>query len=189
VDLLEGLDALHKAEPLRIGYSAVRLRKETDVRTELATAALESLVADGKVVLDKDLYRLASFKVQLDDTLTRISDAIEKIYLDGVFKTCRPDDLPSQIEGNEADIRKIFQQLVDAGVIIKVDPKVAFHRDHVEQARQNVIAHIKEKGELDSFDFKNLINSSRKYAIPLLDYFDNIGVTVRGHQNKRYLKS
>ncbi len=188
-DLIEKLNALHQAEPLRIGYSAVRLRKETDVRTELASAALDSLVAESMVVLDKDLYRLASFTVQLDDELSRISDAIEKIYIDGAFKTVRPDDLPGSIDGKEADIRNIFQQLVDGGVLIKVDPKVAFHRDHVEQARQNIVAHIKEKGELDSFDFKNLIDSSRKYAIPLLDYFDAIGVTVRGHQNKRYLKS
>jgi len=189
VELLDKLGTLHRDEPLRIGYSAVRLRKETDVRTELATAALENLIAEKKVVLEKDLYRLATFKVQLDDELSRISDEIEKIYLADGFKTCRPDDLPGKVGGKEADIRKIFQQLVDGGVLIKVDPKVAFHRDHVERARQNIIAHIKEKGELDSFEFKNLINSSRKYAIPLLDYFDNIGVTVRGHQNKRYLKS
>jgi selenocysteine-specific elongation factor len=187
-DLLSRVAEMHKADPLRVGYTAVELRREMDARSELLTAVLEILVEKGEVVLDRELYRLASFKVQLDDELSRIADQLGTIYRDGGFKTPRIDQINELVAGKAQDIAKVFQQLVESGVLVRVDPKIAFHSDNVEMARQRIVAHIEEHGELDSFAFKELIESSRKYAIPLLDHFDAIGVTVRGHQHKRYLK-
>ena len=41
------------------------------------------------------------------------------------------------------------------------------------------IAFLKEKGRISTQDFKSLTNASRKYTIPLAEYFDAIKVTVR----------
>jgi selenocysteine-specific elongation factor len=187
-DLLKKLDELHKAEPLRIGYTALELRKEMKARGELATAALASLTASSSVAMEQDRYRLPSFKVQLDDELSGLAREIEELFLKGRFKTPRPEELSSLVKGRDTDIAKMMQQLIESGVLVKVAPQIVFHRENVEEARRKVITHIEEHGELDSYNFKNLIDSTRKYSIPLLDYFDAVGVTVRGHQHKRYLK-
>jgi len=187
-ELEKSLDTHHKADPLRVGFTAVELRKDTRVRSELVTAALERLVRDGVVVMERDRYRLASFKIELDPEQARLTAEIERVFLEGKFKTPRPDELGGLIQGKEADIRKMLDKLVESGVLVRTDPRIFFHRDNVEEVRRKLVAYIEEHGELDSFNFKTLINSSRKYAIPLLDHFDAIGVTMRGHQNKRYLK-
>lgn len=192
--LLAKLGELHAADSMRIGYTAVEIRKATDAGGELTTAALDDLAAAGSVVHETDRYRLATFQVKLDDGLSQIATAIENIYRNAKFKTPRPDELKtaleaSRIEGSEKDILKILDQLVESGTLVRTTPQIIFHRDSVEEARKRVVAHITEHGDLDSYHFKNLIESSRKYAIPLLDHFDAVGVTVRGHQNKRYLKS
>jgi selenocysteine-specific elongation factor len=62
-----------------------------------------------------------------------------------------------------------------------------FHRDAIERARQMLTDHIRAKGELQSVDFKYLLNTTRRFAIPLLDYFDRIGVT-RAIGHTRYLR-
>ena len=62
-----------------------------------------------------------------------------------------------------------------------------FHSDAVEQARQILISFINKEGKLESVKFKYLLDTTRKYAIPLLDYFDRIGVTRRVGYT-RYLK-
>ncbi len=185
-DLEAKLAELHEKDPLRIGYTATELRKEMDAISELNTAALEKLVEKGRVVLDGDRHRLASFEVRLDDEQAQAAARIEEIYRDGGFKTPSPDEMPELVEGKE--IPKILQKLIESGVLIKVAPKIIFHKESVEKARAATVEYIEKHGELDSYNFKNLIDSSRKYAIPLLDYLDTIGVTVRGHQNKRYLK-
>ena len=50
------------------------------------------------------------------------------------------------------------------------------------------MAYIQKEGKLESVQFKYLLDTTRKFAIPLLDYFDRVGVTRR-LGNTRYLKS
>ena len=68
-----------------------------------------------------------------------------------------------------------------------MDKDLLFHREAVEEARRTLISYIKEHGGLESVKFKYLLDTTRKFAIPLLDYFDRIGVTRRAGYT-RYLK-
>ena len=61
------------------------------------------------------------------------------------------------------------------------------HKNSVNEAREIIVKNIKENGEMDSAFFKNMIKSTRKYALALLDYFDEQGLTVR-NKNIRKLK-
>jgi len=63
-----------------------------------------------------------------------------------------------------------------------------FHCEAVELARQRLIEHIRQEGRLESVKFKYLVDTTRKYALPLLDYFDRVGL-LRRDGNTRYLKS
>ncbi len=63
-----------------------------------------------------------------------------------------------------------------------------FHSEAIEQARQILVSFINKEGRLESVKFKYLLDTTRKFAIPLLDYFDRVGVTRREGYT-RYLKS
>ena len=57
-----------------------------------------------------------------------------------------------------------------------VEKGMYFHRDAIERAKQLVVAHIGEKGRLESVDFKYMLDTTRKIALPLLDHFDRVGL-------------
>jgi hypothetical protein len=59
--------------------------------------------------------------------------------------------------------------------------------DALAKARQIVIAHLKKENRLESVQFIYLIDATRKFALPLLDYLDRIGVTKRSPDNTRFL--
>jgi selenocysteine-specific elongation factor len=63
-----------------------------------------------------------------------------------------------------------------------------FHREAVDRAREILVEFMRKEGRLESVKFKYLLDTTRKFAIPLLDYFDDVGVTRRVG-NTRYLKS
>jgi len=63
-----------------------------------------------------------------------------------------------------------------------------FHCVAVERAREVLIEHLRKEGRLESVDFKYLLDTTRKFAIPLLDYFDRVGI-LRRVGNTRYLKT
>ena len=54
-----------------------------------------------------------------------------------------------------------------------------FLASSIEQLRAILKKHLTEKGEMSAATFRDLINSSRKYTIPLLEYFDRDGLTIR----------
>ena len=62
-----------------------------------------------------------------------------------------------------------------------------FHREAVERARRLLVEHIQKEGRLESVQFKYLVDTTRKFALPLLDYFDRSGL-LRRVGNTRFLK-
>jgi len=77
--------------------------------------------------------------------------------------------------------------LKDFGRLVEAPDRVVFHSDAIGEAAAKVVEHIEKNGRLDSVDFKYLVGTTRKYALPLLDYLDAIGVTRR-EGNTRYLR-
>jgi len=72
-----------------------------------------------------------------------------------------------------------LRTLVAQERLIEIEKGLFFHRDAVEQARSKIIRFIEEQGKLESVKFKYILDTTRKFAIPLLDYFDHIGLTYR----------
>ncbi len=64
---------------------------------------------------------------------------------------------------------------------------VLFHSEAVDRARELLKSHIQKEGRLESVQFKYLLNTTRKNALPLLDYFDRTGL-LRRMGNTRFLK-
>ena len=62
---------------------------------------------------------------------------------------------------------------------MRIENDMYFYSEAVKLARATLISYINEQGGLESVKFKYLLNTTRKYAIPLLDYFDRTGLTRR----------
>lgn len=71
--------------------------------------------------------------------------------------------------------------------LVQVDQGMVFHCEAVDRARGILVDYIQKEGKLESVRFKYLLDTTRKYALPLLDYFDRVGL-LRREGNTRYLK-
>ena len=96
-------------------------------------------------------------------------------------------EIAEQMAIGPAELQRALRILVEQQRLVRADQRILFHADAVARAREIVVAHIKKEGRLESVRFKYLLKTTRKYAIPLLDYFDNSGVTRRMGDNTRYL--
>jgi selenocysteine-specific elongation factor len=54
-----------------------------------------------------------------------------------------------------------------------------FHCDAIDDLRKKAIAYLTAKKEMTPSDFKSVVDVSRKYMIPLLEYLDEIKLTIR----------
>ena len=79
----------------------------------------------------------------------------------------------------EAELRELLAHLERDGSLARAPGDLWFDRAAVDALRERVVAHLRTEGALETAAYKDLIGTSRKYAVPLMELFDNEHLTVR----------
>jgi len=114
-----------------------------------------------------------------------IMDRLLALYGETGFKSPRPEELPDLLDAPENLVRTLLDYLVGGGFLVRLSENVILSRSWFLEAQDMVIRIIRDQGELDSADFKHHIDSSRKYALAILDYLDSLRVTLRSGNMRR----
>ena len=177
------IGAHHKREPLARGLPKELLRERffAGVSPETFREVIAQLEKDGAFVVEKEVVRLREHSRELSG-----EDAVAKSKLENLFRDAggSPPSLADafSVAGlDNARGRKILQLLIDAGALVKVHGDMLFHVTTLEALAGKLRAHASEQTDraIDVGTFKDLAAVSRKYAIPLLEYFDRQRVTRR----------
>jgi selenocysteine-specific elongation factor len=180
-EMEDALKKYHAANPLKQGIPKEELKSKLpmDVDAKLFNALLEDLVKDEAMVREKDKVRLAGHHIFLEGGQQALEEKIERIMRGSGLTPPSAKELGTQLGAGEEEIETILSLLVNTGRVAKLKGGVYFHQETLDKLREALIAFLKEKGRISTQDFKALTNASRKFTIPLAEYFDAIKVTVR----------
>jgi selenocysteine-specific elongation factor len=81
------------------------------------------------------------------------------------------------VKGTEKS--ELFQILVADRILVRVKESLFFHAEALRGIQEQLVGLLRQKKEIGPADFKDLFGVSRKYAIPLMEYFDAQRVTMR----------
>jgi selenocysteine-specific elongation factor len=73
----------------------------------------------------------------------------------------------------------MIEVLLGEGTLIRLGEEIFFHKDTLQELAELVRQTIRERGSLSVGEFRDLTGSSRKFVVPVLEYFDRIGLTRR----------
>ncbi|MBI5359926.1 MAG: selenocysteine-specific translation elongation factor [Planctomycetes bacterium] len=124
---------------------------------------------------------------RLSQRQTELFKKISEILLRGRFMPPGYDEI---IRSNFKDARegaKMINFIIQNGELIRLSEGIIMHKTAVHEAEEIAMRLLDAKGGLAPRDFCDALKTSRKYAIPLLEYFDKIGLTIR-NENTRVLK-
>jgi selenocysteine-specific elongation factor len=183
------LSDYHKKNPFKIGISKEELRtKLPKTDPSVFQAALDEWVNEGQVEADKDKVRLLSAGSSGETALGKWeTDILKRLYDYGLTPPSL-QELAGTMNMKEANLKDMLERLVHQQKVTRVKGDMYFHADPIKDLRDKVIALLKSKGEMAPADFKAITNLSRKYMIPLLEYFDESRLTIRTG-DKRVLRS
>ncbi|MBI3273099.1 MAG: selenocysteine-specific translation elongation factor [Planctomycetes bacterium] len=176
---LASLAAFHAENPLRAGIERIAFRNRLELENEAYDLVLGELLRTAAVVEENAFLRAANFQVRMNDEFRRLSGQLEQLLLETEFNTPRPDELPGLLKATAEKAAQVLRILVESGTIIRLKDDILLHQKAIEKARELLVKQIQEKGEVISGDFRTALATSRKYVIPLLDWFDEQGITVR----------
>ncbi len=181
-DIINKLEKYHEDNPLKKGIVKEELRNllKGKINQKTFNFALAQLSKKNKIIIDEAEIRLSGHEVELQVDQQEIEDKLIEIYETAQL---RPENIKN-ISNHFPDIAKkqvmeVLNLLINKGLIIKVNNTLYFHHSHIETLQDKLVNFIKEEGEIDAPRFKEMTGLSRKYSIPLLEYFDKIKLTVR----------
>jgi len=192
---LAEIESFHKKEPLSRGILQATLREKIFSRlpSEIFKAVLSSLETNRKIFVEKDFVRAAAHSLELSGDEKILRAQLSEIYRSAKLEVPKLEDALAEAARNtQADknhARKIFQILLNSGEIVKITDEFYFAKTEIE----TLVAKLRKFAEnsadrlIDVPTFKDIAGISRKYAIPLLEYFDREKITRRAGDKRLIL--
>ena len=178
--VLAALEQFHHAFPLRPGMSREELRGRGGAADERVFGhLLDTLAAEGLVRADRDKVRLAAHEVRLNPEQQKTVDRLEHEFAAAAAAPPSPEEALARAGVTGDEEHELFQVLVEARRLIRVKESLYFHAQALDSIQEKVVAMLRERKEIGPGDIKDLLGISRKYAIPLLEFFDARRVTTR----------
>ena len=143
--------------------------------------------SEGRLVERNLRLALPEHRSSFGDEDAKLSDSIEALFRDQPFSPPDAKEVARHVGVAADKVEKMLSLLREHERLIQAEGGMLFHRDAVDRAREILVAHFRKEGRLESVQFKYLLDTTRKYALPLLDYLDRTGVTRRVG-NTRYPK-
>jgi selenocysteine-specific elongation factor len=179
--ILESLAAYHKRFPLKEGMPkeelAAQLPQQVDAK--LYNFILQHLAQQGLVTPEKEWVRLGSHRIDLGQDQQSIRTTIEEAYRQAGLQPPFFKEITAQLSGNSSQQQEVLEWMLGQSILVKVKEDLYFHHSALLELQQRLNAFLKENGEITTPQFKDMTQASRKYTIPLLEYFDTQKVTIR----------
>ncbi len=188
--VVDAVDRFHKANPIRKGITREELRTSLvpSPPPELLQKAVQTLVADNRLHEESMTIRLPSHEIQMTAQQQEWSISVESSIRQAWFEGTDFDTLMAELKVDRAVMTKLFHFLLDNRTIIRLPGGLVFHRDAIASLQELIVATISSEQSLSVGRFRDAAGISRKQAVPLLEYFDSIGLTRR-MQDVRVLRS
>ncbi len=179
--ILDKTRIFHQENPYQAGMpkEALHGKLKEPVPEKLLSFTFSWLADKGEIVTEKDRLRLTTHQVQLTAQDEAIYQQIRQIFIEKRNMPPGLKELAEQTGHQESRLRTIMEYLVHQKEIIKVNEDLYYLADILEEIKTRLVTFLQQKGEIQTGEFKTLSETTRKYTIPLLEYFDRIRLTLR----------
>lgn len=187
-DMLGQLQNFHTKFPLKLGISKEELKSKSLISEEkIFLKLLQELEREGKIVVEGEKVKSAGHSVQLVGRQEELKDAIEHQYLSAGFQPPDLEKVYEKLSIQKAEEQQLVNVLLEEKRLVRVKGDMFFHTESLREIEQGLKDFLKRNGAITPGEFKELFSISRKYAIPLLEYFDSKKITMR-MADKRILR-
>jgi len=179
--MIEVSRSFQERNPLRWGISKEELRSKlgSGVAAAVFDRVLSRLEAEGRMFQRADRVRSGSVELALSPEREQLRRKVVDLLRGSPFSPPVASDLAQRFPELGSKPTEFLETLVELGDLVKINPTLYLHQDGLREAKRRVSEFLAAHETISVPDFKSLLDTSRKYAIPILEYFDATGFTRR----------
>ncbi|MBW2408395.1 MAG: selenocysteine-specific translation elongation factor [Deltaproteobacteria bacterium] len=171
----------HKSFPLKTGMPKEELKTKFPVTLapKLFNLTLNLMIKTDQIVQEENTVRLATHTISLGADQADVKDKILNTYLDSGLQPPYFKALSKDLNIGPASSKEVLMHLVEEGHLVKTKEDLYFHASAIEDLKKKLVEFLENNGEITTPQFKEMTGVSRKFVIPLAEFFDAKNVTLR----------
>ena len=184
---LRALARLHAARPRQSAVPRSHVAAELpDLESDALVAALiDRLKARGKVVADARSVALSGFEPTLSQGERRLKSELSEALRTGGFSPPDVAELVTSAGARGAVVPELLALLRDEESAVEIGPQLYLDFEAAADLRRRVRARLDEGASMTMAELRDLLATTRKYAVPIGEYLDRIGLTLRAGDVRR----
>jgi selenocysteine-specific elongation factor len=179
--ILAELGKLHEQFPLMTSHDRQKVQSQLAYVGDdaLVHAEVDRLIRMKKLTGDLRRVARADFKPKLSANLRKLKDKVVEAYQQAGFQPPDAGSFAGQAGGNAANLQDLFEVCVAEGFLVPVADDVFLHADVDAEMRRRVTERLANGPGATVAEIRDLLGTTRKYAVPFCEYLDRVGVTRR----------
>ncbi|OGW26206.1 MAG: selenocysteine-specific translation elongation factor [Nitrospirae bacterium GWC2_42_7] len=178
------IEAFHKKNPLKHGMPKEEVRANLRIDPRLFNFVLSGLK---RITLEKDLIKLSDFKIELSGKEEEHSAKILSLLSKGMFQPPTRDEMATALKIDIRRMNDILKILSKEGKVVRINESIYLSADSYKNMLESLKSFFSKKPEITIAEFRDILNTTRKYALPFLEYLDAGNITLRTGDVRKFL--
>jgi selenocysteine-specific elongation factor len=179
--VISKLQEYHTLNPLKNGMPKGEIPSKfpPSLSNKLFNLMIHMMAKANDVSMTENIISLPGHEVTLEADQSDLKGKILNTYITGGLQPPYFKELTTALHVDAKTSKNVLMLLVNEGLIVKVKDELYFHSEAINELKIRLIDYLKSNGEIDTPQFKEMTGTSRKYTIPLIEYFDAENITIR----------
>ena len=184
-NVIKYFEKFHTKNPYKNGMIKDEIMISLSINEFFLDAILHYLIEDKKIKYSDNNWSKYDFIIELSDNEIKIMDNIFKLIDNKKLQAVTITELINTLDNDERIIKKLLDVKISDKTIIILDATLLFTQNNIDLLIVTIKKYFLKNEFLNIKAFKELTNTSRKFAVPLLEYLDKINITYRiGNERK-----
>jgi selenocysteine-specific elongation factor len=162
-----------------------QLQRLTD--TETFNSAVADLIRHAQLEEKDAKISLVDYQMPVSTEELELARQVEAEFLRSGYKSPLVKEVREKLGIPETSFQNVLSYLYEQGRLLRLDEKVTYHCETLDKAKEFVVEYIRRRESITMAELRDALDFSRKYAQPILEYLDSVGITKRVG-DKRVLK-
>ncbi|TAN41123.1 MAG: selenocysteine-specific translation elongation factor [Nitrospirae bacterium] len=185
--VMSTLNLFHKENPLKAGMAKEDLRAKA-IGGLKNIADFDSLIGiTGEVAIEKELVRLRSFSPSAAETGSGTKSRILPVLDKEAFQPPTRQELAAKLGMNEKELADILKLLAKEGSLVRINDSIYITKELHDKMLALLKGFFAGKQEMTVAEFRDILNTTRKYALPFLEYLDTNRMTLRVGDVRKFM--
>ena len=182
------LTAYHESFPLKEGLSREALRTTLGMGAgagqKIFAMALRDLEKRGDIVSERETIRRKGHQVRLQGEMGDLREKLTALYRDAALAPPTAREVGERFPDRKKEMASLIEVMIREGDLVRISEDLNFHREVLERLREDYRRLLLKETRATPASFKELTGLSRKFVIPLMEYFDMTKLTMRAGEHR-----